>query len=239
MSVAIMTLIWRIDFPTQSQKLIALKLADHSNDEGGNIWPSKPRIARETGCSETTVQLTLKVFRDSGLLEVVEEGGKGPRNSTKYRLNVAMLEALEAGEAVIKGTSEHLELHNFDAEKGSETDGVGNRPLSQTGSKGSVWTKKGVGITDPKPSLKNHQESSKGEFSNLRSEVDLFCNRIVQSETVAEVDRVWQSVKGRAHLYAPSDFHRLKVAANERFRTLSAQRPPTDVAARMIGEGAR
>lgn len=156
MSVKLMGLVWSVTFPTQSQKLIALKIADHSNDEGGNIWPSKSRIAREVGCSQTTVQLTLKVFRDVGLLHVIEEGGRGPRSTTKYALNTELLSFLANTEGVLSGTADQLTVKHGEMAKGSESDGVGFRWDRTEPDKGSESDEKGVGITDPKPSLKNH-----------------------------------------------------------------------------------
>lgn len=156
MSVKLMGLVWSVTFPTQSQKLIALKIADHSNDEGSNIWPSKSRIAREVGCSATTVQLTLKVFREVGLLHVVEEGGRGPRSTTKYALNTELLTFLANTEGVLSGTSEQLTVKHGEMSKGSESDGIGSRWDRTEPDKGSESAEKGVGITDPKPSLKNH-----------------------------------------------------------------------------------
>jgi hypothetical protein len=94
MSVYVMSLVWKVTFPTQSQKLIALRLADYSNDEGDNVWPSKSTVARDVGCSESTVKRTLGHFRDVGLLSVIREGGSGPGQSTHYRINVELLKQL-------------------------------------------------------------------------------------------------------------------------------------------------
>lgn len=191
MSLALMTLVWRTEFPTQSQKLIALKLADHSNDEGGNIWPSKARVSREAGCSETTVQLTLRVFRECGILSVIAEGGKGPGNTTKYRINVPMLEALSRKEAKIVGNADDLTVIQADPQKGSESDGIEIPWDLASRDKGSDDTEKGVGVTDPKPSLKNHKEPSTREDSksDLKSEVQ---SRALPSHTITANDPQWE-----------------------------------------------
>lgn len=168
MSVRIMSLVWKITFPTQSQKLIALKLADHSNDEGDNVYPGKPRVARECGCSETTVQLTLKVFRLCGLLEVIEKGGMGPRSTTKYRLNVDLINEIAEEKIVLSGTADELIIADV---KGSESDGMGFRWDRPTERKRSESDIKGVGITDPKPSNNRQEPSARegalGEDSNF------------------------------------------------------------------------
>lgn len=172
MSNAVQGYVWDITFPTQSQKLIALKLADHSNGEGTNVWPSKARVAREVGCSETTVQLTLKVFRNCGLLEVLEEGGKGPGDTTKYRLNVQVLRELAAERRTIEGTANNLILTpNLTPNKGSESDGIENRWDRAKKAKGSDRPKKGVGITDPEPPSKN-PHSLEPPFSASKKNTD-------------------------------------------------------------------
>lgn len=130
MSIRLMTMIWDIKFPTQSQLLVALKLADHANDEGTHVWPSRARIADLTQCSESTVKHVLRAFREIGLLHVVEEGGKGPRDTTKYAFHMRLIQALEKGLCSINGDSEKLEIEWLD--KGVEFDplkGAENPPL--------------------------------------------------------------------------------------------------------------
>jgi hypothetical protein len=142
MSIRLMTLIWDIEFPTQSQLLIALKLADHANDEGSSIWPSRSRMASLTQCSESTVKNVLRAFRDVGLLHVVEEGGHGPRDTTKYAFHMRLLSALHSDVCKLVGNSEKLELEweekgsEFDPLKGLEfdpLDGARGQPLPVRG----------------------------------------------------------------------------------------------------------
>ncbi len=78
MSIRVMSLVWEINFPTHSQKLIALKLADYASDHGASIFPAVSTLARHTGSDERTVQRVMKAFRDCGLIELVKEGGAGP-----------------------------------------------------------------------------------------------------------------------------------------------------------------
>ncbi len=115
-----MSMVWDVEFPTQSQLLIALKLADFANDEGGSIYPSRSRVARNAQCSETTVKVVLRAFRSIGLLHVVKEGGKGPRDTTEYAINVGLLECLVDGSCVIEGTGDDLKIKW--ADKGAEFD---------------------------------------------------------------------------------------------------------------------
>lgn len=110
MSIRLMTLIWDVQFPTQSQLLIALKLADFANDDGGSVYPSRNRLAANCQCSESTVKNTLRAFREIGLLHVVEQGGSGPRDTTRYAWNMRLVKALIDGDCAIKGGAADLEI---------------------------------------------------------------------------------------------------------------------------------
>ena len=110
MSIRLMSLVWEIQFPTQSQLLAALKLADFANDEGGSIYPSRNRLAFHCQCSETTVKVVLRAFRECGLLTVVKEGGNGPRDTTEYAFDMDLLRSLADGRCTITGGGEELEI---------------------------------------------------------------------------------------------------------------------------------
>lgn len=120
MSIRIMTLVWDVRFPTQSQLLIALKLADFANDVGGSIYPSRNRLAEDAQCSPSTVKNTLRMFREIGLIHVLKEGGNGPRDTTEYALNIRLLTALSRGECTIDTTGEEVEIKWVN--KGAEFD---------------------------------------------------------------------------------------------------------------------
>ena len=119
MSIRLMSIVWDIQFPTQSQLLAALKLADFANDDGGSIYPSRNRLAHNCQCSETTIKTVLRAFRQCGLLIVVREGGNGPRDTTEYQFDVGLLRALAEGDCSIIGSSEELEIEWPEAEDGS------------------------------------------------------------------------------------------------------------------------
>lgn len=97
MSVRVSSIVWDTDFPTQSMKLIALKLADNSSDSGESIYPAKDTIAEMTGCSRATVHAAIADFLHCGLLVEVRRGGKGPGDTTQYRFDLEKLWALSAG----------------------------------------------------------------------------------------------------------------------------------------------
>jgi hypothetical protein len=117
MSKRVESMVWDVTFPTQSQKLILLKLADYGNDEGSSIYPARDTLADKVGCSLATVKSALKAFRECGLLTVLKEGGNGPRDTTHYGLHVEMIKALAEGRASITGSSDKLQItYEQDAE---------------------------------------------------------------------------------------------------------------------------
>jgi len=91
-----MALCWRIEWPTVSMRLLALKLADCANDEGENIYPSVGRIERETGLGVSTIRRDLAAMEECSLLDVVEQvsGNKWLRSTTVRRFNTEKLRNL-------------------------------------------------------------------------------------------------------------------------------------------------
>lgn len=101
-----MTMVWDVRWPTQNHLLVALKLADHANDEGSKVWPSVSTLAEQAQCSERTVQNVLKAMRDCGLASVVKPGGGA--SPTIYALNVPLLRALANGKAELRGSADAI-----------------------------------------------------------------------------------------------------------------------------------
>jgi len=123
MSIELMSLVWKVDFLTQSQKLIMLRMADFSNDDGASIYPSRSRIADECGCSLSTVKATLKALMDCGLVSIERKGGKGVGDTNQYNIDTDILRALASGQAALAGDSCTLELCGYAGDKkGSVSD---------------------------------------------------------------------------------------------------------------------
>lgn len=108
MSIRLMTLVWDIPFPTQAQKLIALRLADYASDDGGSVFPARDTIASKVGCGESTVKRTLRAFRDCGLLLLIREGGGSRTSTNEWLISVPMLKALAEGECRLEGGADEL-----------------------------------------------------------------------------------------------------------------------------------
>lgn len=169
MSILLQSRVWDITWPTQSQLLVMLKLADHANDEGDNVWPSKSSIAKKAQCSESTVKNTLRALRNCGLLLVKREGGSGPGSSTVYQINVPLLTAC-VGHELTGGADEIVIPERAYPEgvkdyplKGSTVDRSTELRGQSEGDKGSIYPLKGSKALPPNLHLESSKES-KGEI---------------------------------------------------------------------------
>lgn len=252
--------VWDVEFPTQSQKLLLLKMADHANDEGGSIWPSKETLARKIGASESTIQLCLKVFRNCGLLHVLEAGGNGPRSTTKYAINVELLVGLANGSCSIKGCSDVLEIEgepdcnkgsDFHPFKGSAGQGVEIRSHQPGDDKGSAQPSKGS-AGRPQTFTKNLQEPSlarerAGDIG--ASAPPAWKNKGLTQHRITDVDVQWNDWLRHLNACNRADLAEAAQTAGEmfvvgsRWPTACSKLPAipgaglTEVSKRIIGEG--
>lgn len=82
----------------------------------GRAWPGQPRLARETGLSESTVKRTLRELEESGLVEIIRRGNK----SNVYILHPDRL----SSEAVIGQSDLSCEVTlTSEEEEGEEEEG--------------------------------------------------------------------------------------------------------------------
>lgn len=250
-----MSLVWHVQWPTQSQLLIALKLADHAHDDGSNVYPAKSTVAKQAQCSESTVQNALRAFRNCGLLRVVQEGGKGPKNPTIYAFNVRMLKTLADARAELVGGADHIDLPEElyaqdEDEKGSTVDPLPSVRGQTDGAKGSTDTAKGSKLLTPnhhlEPSKKNLSAQAR-ENSDLGSEAAPRSHRPAFTLTPADIS--WKD--WIAHLTTHGHHDLAERAQTVGELTASSRwpregpdeplpivpRPPKDITARMIGEG--
>ena len=85
MSVRAMTWAWDQQCPTPTAKLVLLKLADRSNDEG-ECWPSQARIAEDCGISRQTANTQIKALSALGLIEARTQFDKRGQQVNLYFL---------------------------------------------------------------------------------------------------------------------------------------------------------
>jgi len=90
MSIKITSLVWDNLPYGGGELLLALALADFSDDDGRSIFPSIPLLAKKTRLHERTVQRHLAEFRHAGWLILETPGGmiEGKKRATTYRINV-------------------------------------------------------------------------------------------------------------------------------------------------------
>ena len=167
MSIRLMTLVWDIEFPSQSQKLIMLKLADYASDAGGSVFPATETMADKVGCDERTIQRALKAFRQCGLLHLVRAGGMKPGATNEWQINIALLGWL-AGETVrLVGHAGELEIEgaipgdtpgNMSAPMGDIT--PGNMSARVTNDAKGVTPVSAMGDTGVTQSTNKHQLDS-------------------------------------------------------------------------------
>lgn len=179
MSIDLMSMVWRVTWPTQSQLLVALKLADHAHDDGSHVYPGKTSVSKQAQCSESTVANALRAFRNCGLLHVVREGGKGPKDPTVYAINVSLLKALADARAELKGTADTLEIPDELCPKAVNEEGSTLDPLEgvrgqSDGHKGSTDSAKGSKALTPNHHLEPSNRTSaharaKCEISDLKN----------------------------------------------------------------------
>ena len=157
------TIAWKRKFGSKARKTVAIRLADHADEDGCGIWPSVERVAAQCELSARTVQRALKDFVAEGLLIVVIEGGHGRHSATRYDFDMARLKALPE---VVWGEKRTVEIDEIFDEI-DETKGDTMSPLE--GFKGDIGDAKGdigdakgdIGdakgdMVSPKPSYNHH-----------------------------------------------------------------------------------
>lgn len=110
MSVHLTSLVWGIDFPTSTQKLLMLRIADYADDDGAGIYPSIAETARQVGASERQIQYALKALEGVKLIDRVTFGGSGPKRTNVWRINVEIVAKLALQEMKLNGGHDELEL---------------------------------------------------------------------------------------------------------------------------------
>lgn len=82
MSVEATAAVWAMRGLTGTQKLVAVRLADHASPDGRDAFPSVGRLCADTGLSERTVQGALAKLVELGVLK--ESSRSGPRGTRRF-----------------------------------------------------------------------------------------------------------------------------------------------------------
>ena len=101
MSIHLMSLVWEIPFPTPTQKLTLLKLADHATDEGASIFPANETLAYQVGCDPRTIQRSIKALEQAEILKLLRRGGTGPKDTNQWQINVDIIAQLAIRDLVL------------------------------------------------------------------------------------------------------------------------------------------
>ena len=136
-----------------SEMLLALALADFSNDTGTQIYPSVAALAKKTRQSIRSVQYQLQKMIANGFLTLVEAGGREGKKyrANEYRINLSFFQEITAkNEAEIRGakvaplpatqadTSDTGRGATFAPLKSSENDDISAR--------GAIWRNQGCNL---------------------------------------------------------------------------------------------
>ncbi|WP_287360741.1 helix-turn-helix domain-containing protein [Mesorhizobium sp.] len=150
MSAFLLGIGFRADMGTCARKLVLLKLIDACDDDGSRIFPAISTIARAAQCSTRQVQRELKAFLDIGLIRLVREGGKGPRSTNEYALDLDVLQLLGKGGWALVASEKRPDAA---AEKGDTVSPLDDTEKGDTGSTERVTleTSKGDKLSHPTP----------------------------------------------------------------------------------------
>lgn len=75
-------------------KLVGVVYGDCADDDGGNIYPSKPTVAKRAACSLAAVKKATAFLIEAGILEVEAQSCGGCKQTTRYRMNLDVLHAM-------------------------------------------------------------------------------------------------------------------------------------------------
>jgi hypothetical protein len=97
MAIRVMNAVWQSAL-SGSQKLVALALADWSDDEGGSIRPSVATVARKCSMSASQARRVVHELLEAGVLAIERNpDGGAPGTTRHYRMNVDRLPTPSAG----------------------------------------------------------------------------------------------------------------------------------------------
>lgn len=160
MSIQFQMRIYNILLGNSNRKSLAVKLADHADDDGRGIWPAVSKLARHCEISPRTVQRILKDFVDEGLLIVRKKGGHGRYSTTRYDFNLEAVKRLEQSQKPAENdTDEGGNSADFGADQERET-------APESGETGQSLGCHGVTLSHDEAVAKGDKSDVKGDKSN-------------------------------------------------------------------------
>jgi hypothetical protein len=133
MSVKVMSMVFEHYPEGGGEMLLALALADFSDDDGGKVFPSIPALAKKTRQSERSVQYQLRRMEQIGFISVAEISVGGRIRGRKYKSTEYKIH-LEFFTASTKN-SPHSDTEGGDVKKSSSDThhrGAISAPLAET-----------------------------------------------------------------------------------------------------------
>ena len=171
MSIKVMSRVWQDAQVGGSELLVLLALADFSDDDGCNIYPSIRTLAAKVRLTtKQTRRIIHKLVQDE-LIEVVQDGGwRGGRNfSNEYRIHLHNLERTDIlGDIPSDGST------GTDMEGSEVTDMEGSNLLTPMGDD---------------PSYNRNNKSSS------------FCSSLVERSSSTNDDDDWKQIGEAMHRY--------------------------------------
>ncbi|TCK44008.1 hypothetical protein B0G84_2356 [Paraburkholderia sp. BL8N3] len=137
------------------EMLVALKLADHADDDGTHIYPSIKYIAEKTRQSARAVQYQIRRMEQSGFLQLVANAGGGRGRAREYRINPHWINGAELApiSAGVKGAKT---ASNEKGASGDEKGATGDTKGAKESTKGcKAFAPESSGTTTE--SSENHQ----------------------------------------------------------------------------------
>lgn len=127
MSFKLLVHAWEAEVPTQSHRLVLMKLVDCCDDDGRNIFPKIRNVAAAAKCSHRHTQRVMAEFCRVGLLRRVKDGGRGRDDANLYEMDIDMLVRLRRAEMypALLAAAQYEPLGEGGSEIGQDDGGTG------------------------------------------------------------------------------------------------------------------
>lgn len=190
MSIHLMSLVWKVTFPSQTQKLLMLRMADFAHEDGSGVYPAIDTMASEIGGSRRQTQYAIKALESCDLIKRVTAGGINGRKTNIWEINTELLVHLALKEFLLIGVHDSLQS--------VENEGaiIAPRDLLRVQSIASrVQSATEKGATGSTQTLTNHHlESSKSASADARDGSRTSpASRSITSLTIEPCDAGWQA----------------------------------------------